>query len=58
MPPLAAAILGLVDGARTVGEIAAALRARGTDAAAFARAWRQTFDALSAVNRVLLSPPR
>lgn len=57
LPPLAAAILGLVDGVRTVGSIAAALRARGTDAAAFARAWRQTYDALSSVNRLLLSPP-
>lgn len=58
LPPLAAAILGQVNGARTVGGIAAALRARGTDDAAFARAWRQTFDALSSVNRLLLAPPR
>ena len=57
VPPLAGAILGLVDGARTVGGIAAALRARGTDAGTFARAWRQTFDALSGVNRILLSSP-
>jgi len=57
LPPLAAAILGQVDGARTVGSIAAALRARGTDPAAFARAWRQTYDALSSVNRILLAPP-
>jgi len=57
LPPLAGAILGLVDGARTVGSIAAALRARSTDDAAFARAWRQTFDALSGVNRLLLASP-
>ena len=57
LPPLAGAILGLVDGTRTVGGIAAALRARGTDADAFARAWRQTFAALSGVNRLLLAPP-
>ena len=57
LPPLAGAILGLVDGARNVGGIAAVLRARGTDADAFARAWRQTYDALSGVNRILLSPP-
>jgi SAM-dependent methyltransferase len=57
LPPLAGAILGRVDGVRTVGGIAAALRARGTDDAAFARAWRQTYDALSGVNRLLLSPP-
>ena len=57
VPPLAAALLGLVDGVRTVGGIASALRARGTDPAAFARAWRQTYDALSSVNRLLLAPP-
>ena len=58
LPPLAAAILGQIDGVRTVGSIAAALQARGADPAAFARAWRQTYDALSSVNRVLLAPPR
>ena len=57
LPPLAAAILGQIDGVRTVGGIAAALRARGTDAAAFARAWRQTYDTLSSVNRILLAAP-
>jgi len=57
LPSLAAAILGLIDGVRTVGGIAAALQARGTDPAAFARAWRQTYDALSSTNRILLAPP-
>ena len=57
LPPLTAAILGQIDGVRTVGGIAAALRARGTDPAAFTRAWRQTYDALSSVNRILLAPP-
>ncbi len=57
LPPLAAAILGQIDGVRTVADIAAAIRARGTDAAAFARAWRQTYDALSSVNRILLAAP-
>jgi len=57
VPPLAAALLGLVDGVRTVGGIASVLRARGTDPATFARAWRQTYDALSSVNRLLLAPP-
>jgi len=57
LPPLAAAILGQIDGVRTVGGIAAALQARGTDPAAFTRAWRQTFDALSGVNRILLAAP-
>jgi len=57
LPPLAAALLGLVDGVRTVGGIAGAMKARGTDAAVFARAWRQTYGALSGVNRLLLAPP-
>lgn len=57
LPALAPAILRLVDGRRSVGEIAAELAGRGTDRAAFARAWRATFPALEAVNRLLLAPP-
>jgi SAM-dependent methyltransferase len=57
LPPLAPAILRLIDGKRTVGEIEAALAARGTGAEAFARAWRATFTALERVNRLLLAPP-
>jgi SAM-dependent methyltransferase len=55
LPPLAAAILRLVDGKRSVGEIAAALAERGTGAAAFERAWHATFTALERVNRLLLA---
>ena len=57
LPPLAAALLRLVDGSRPVGAMAAALAAKGTDAAAFTRAWGQTFGALSQVNRLLLAAP-
>jgi SAM-dependent methyltransferase len=57
VPPLAPAILRLIDGRRTVAEIAAALAARGTGGNAFARAWRATFTALEALNRLLLAPP-
>jgi hypothetical protein len=57
LPPLAPGILRLVDGQRTVGEIAALLAARGTGADAFARAWRATFSALERVNRLLLAAP-
>ncbi len=46
LPPLASAILRLIDGVRSVGAIAAALAGRGTAPDAFDRAWRQTFDAL------------
>jgi hypothetical protein len=56
-PPLAPAILRLVDGRRSVGEIAAALAARGTSADAFARAWRATFTPLERINRLLLAVP-
>lgn len=57
LPALAPALLRLVDGARTVGEIARALRERGTGSEAFARAWGDVFARLSAVNRVLLAAP-
>lgn len=57
LPPLAAPILRLVDGRRSVAEIGAALAARGTGAEAFARAWEATFVPLERVNRLLLAPP-
>jgi SAM-dependent methyltransferase len=57
VPPLAGSILRLVDGQRSVGEIAAALAARGTGAEAFARAWKMLFPALEAINRLLLAAP-
>ena len=57
VPPLAAAILRQIDGVRSVGGIAAALAARGTNQAGFDRAWRATFEALSSINRILLAPP-
>ncbi len=56
LPSLAAAILRLVDGERSVGAIGAALSGRVAPDA-FARAWRETFGPLSALNRVLLAPP-
>ena len=48
---------GLVDGQRTVGEIGAALAARGSTPEAFSRAWRATFTTLEQVNRLLLAAP-
>ena len=56
LPPLAGAILGQIDGVRPVGEIASRLAGRGIDRAAFARAWRETWEKLSALNRILLAP--
>ena len=54
LPPLAPAILRLIDGATPLAAIAANLAA---PPAAFIKAWRQTYDALSACNRILLTPP-
>ncbi len=57
LPPLAPAIVRLVDGQRSVGAIAAALAERGIGAEAFARGWAATFPALERVNRLLLAAP-
>jgi len=57
LPPLAPALLRLVDGHRSVGEIAAEMARRGTAAEAFARAWGATFTAFESVNRLLLAAP-
>jgi SAM-dependent methyltransferase len=57
MPAMAAAILRLVDGQRSVGEIERILVERGASAEAFARAWRETFARLERVNRLLLTAP-
>src|SRR5580698_6611809 len=57
LPAMAAAILRLVDGQRTVGEIGATLASRGSSAEAFGRAWKATFTALEQVTRLLLAAP-
>jgi SAM-dependent methyltransferase len=57
LPPLAAAILPLIDGQRTVAEISRILAQRGIKPEAFAKAWRQTFTALERINRLLLVAP-
>jgi SAM-dependent methyltransferase len=56
LPPLAPAILRLIDGERSIGDIAAALALRGIDATAFMRAWTACWPALSRSNRILLAP--
>jgi hypothetical protein len=58
LPPLASAILPLIDGTRSVGLIGEMLSQRGTKGEAFGRAWRETFTALQRINRVLLAAPR
>jgi SAM-dependent methyltransferase len=57
LPKLAGAILNLVDGERTVVHILGALEARGAAPQVAARAWRETYDALVRVNRILLAAP-
>lgn len=57
LPPLAPAILRLVDGTRTVAQIGAALAERGTAPPAFDKAWRATYAPLERINRILLAPP-
>ena len=58
LPPIAAAILRLIDGERSVAEIGAALKKRGIGPDAFARGWPATYAALERVNRLLLAAPR
>ncbi len=57
LPALAVPILNQIDGVRSVGEIAAVLATRGAGAEEFARAWKETWTRLSALNRILLMPP-
>jgi hypothetical protein len=57
LPPLASAILPLVDGTRTVGTIRDTLNQRGIKPDAFDKAWRSTFIALERINRLLLAAP-
>ncbi len=57
LPPLATAILKLVDGKRSVAEIATILSSSGTKPDAFMSAWRQTSSALERINRLLVSAP-
>ena len=54
VPPMAAAILRLIDGKRSVAEIGAVLASRGTSAEGFTRAWQALFPAMEAINRLLL----
>ncbi|ATU72249.1 hypothetical protein SXCC_04195 [Gluconacetobacter sp. SXCC-1] len=58
LPPQARGILPLIDGERTVGDIAAIMETRGVSASRFARVWEQMFTTLESLNRVLLRAPR
>ena len=57
LPAEAGAILPLLDGKRSVGEIGTLLAVRGMPEAAFRRAWAAVWEKFSALNRVLLAAP-
>ncbi len=57
VPRMAPAILGQIDGRRSVGEIEAILVGRGAGREAFAQGWRETFACLEQQNRLMLSAP-
>ena len=57
VPPMAGAILRLIDGKRSVGDIGALLAARGTGAEVFTLVRRVLFPALEGINRLLLAAP-
>jgi SAM-dependent methyltransferase len=57
LPALATAILRLIDGNRSVGQIGALLARSGTKPDVFYKAWQQTFSALERANRLLLAAP-
>lgn len=50
-------ILPLIDGERTVAELATIMETRGVSASRFARIWAQMFTTLESLNRVLLRAP-
>ncbi|GBQ87803.1 methyltransferase [Acetobacter nitrogenifigens DSM 23921 = NBRC 105050] len=56
LPPLARRILPLIDGRRTVGDLAAAMAGSGISEEKFYRIWKECFKSLEALNRVLLRP--
>ncbi|MFT8655416.1 MAG: class I SAM-dependent methyltransferase [Acetobacter papayae] len=57
LPPQIRGILPLIDGERTVGDLAQALETRGVGKEKFRQVWRESFDTLESLNRVLLRSP-
>ena len=57
LPPQARGILPLIDGKRTVGELAEILATRGVNAEKFRHVWQESFGILESLNRVLLRAP-
>jgi hypothetical protein len=57
VPHMAAAILGQINGRRSVAEIESALVSRGSSREVFTRAWQETFTSLEQQNRLFLAAP-
>lgn len=57
VPSQARGLLPLIDGTRTVGELAAILDNRGVDTAQFRQVWRAVFATFAGLNQLLLQAP-
>lgn len=57
LPPQARGLLPLIDGERSVGQLAAILETRGVTVEKFKAIWQETFTILLSLNRVLLQSP-
>lgn len=57
LPPQARGLLPLIDGERSVGQLAAILETRGITVEKFKTIWHETFTILLSLNRVLLQSP-
>ncbi|GBQ24311.1 methyltransferase [Acetobacter estunensis NRIC 0472] len=57
LPQQARSILPLIDGERTLGDIAACMAERGLSENRFHKTWSKMFPILERLNRVLLRPP-
>ena len=57
LPPQARALLGLIDGERSIAATRDIMQGRGLGAPQFETAWRQTFETLAGLNRILFRAP-
>ncbi|NHN84048.1 methyltransferase domain-containing protein [Acetobacter musti] len=57
LPGQARGLLPLIDGVRTVRDLAEAMESRGLSAKRFPAVWKEIFVTLEGLNRVLLAPP-
>lgn len=57
LPPQTRGLLPLIDGQRTVGDLAEILSTRGVTEDKFRKIWNEIFPTLESLNRVLLQSP-